>query len=190
MAKAPHTKRKFQSLSEGDIKKIDVKCRRTEHQKANQQAVKLIKKLTENQQGPDFKKYNVETLDKTRTKFYAEIQSHRCQVRSLWAYIKRLNQRCKSFFRLSKNDPKDRIYYNGDLGHNYLDSMMKKISTVAKLSVCYSNHSLTVTTVHVLDVAQFPNRHIMFVTGHKSGYLLKTYTGQTSKVTKKHVSDT
>ena len=68
--------------------------------------------------------------------------------------------------------------------------MMKKISAAAKLSVSYTNHSLRATTVHVLDVAQFPSRHIMSVTGHKSENSLKTYTGQTSEETKKRMSDT
>ncbi|CAC5390986.1 unnamed protein product [Mytilus coruscus] len=75
-------------------------------------------------------------------------------------------------------------------GHNYLGSVMKKISAAAKLSIFYTNHSLRATTVHVLDVAQFQNRHIMSLTGHISENSLKTYTGQTSEETKKRMPDT
>jgi hypothetical protein len=46
------------------------------------------------------------------------------------------------------------------------------------------NHSLRATTVHVFDAAQFPGRHIMTVTGHKSETSLKIYTGYTTEKTK------
>jgi hypothetical protein len=47
----------------------------------------------------------------------------------------KLNPRCKSFFQQSRKDTKDGIYYNNvALGHNFLGSMMKKISEAAKLS--------------------------------------------------------
>lgn len=106
-------------------------------------------------------------------------------------YIKRLNPKCKSFFQQPRKEVKDGIYYNNvPLGHNLLGSMMKKISINAKLSRQYTNHSLRATTVHLLDVAQFPSRHIMAITGHKSENSLKTYTGQTSDSTKKLMSGT
>jgi len=68
--------------------------------------------------------------------------------------------------------------------------MMKKISEAAKLSSSYTNHSLNATTVHVVDVAEFPSRHIISVTGHKSENSLETYSGQTSEETKRRMSDT
>jgi hypothetical protein len=120
--------------------------------------------------------------------YFCLSESPRCPVRSLVAYIKKLNPRCKSFFQQSRKDTKDGIYYNNvALGHNFLGSMMKKISEAAKLSSSYTNHSLRGTTVHVLDAAKFPSRHIMSVTGHKSENPLKTYSGQTSEDTKRHL---
>jgi hypothetical protein len=56
---------------------------------------------------------------------------------------------------------------------------MTEISRMAKLSREYTNHSCRATTMHVLDKAQVPSRHIMSVTGHKSESSLKTYSGKT-----------
>ena len=53
---------------------------------------------------------------------------------------------------------------------------MQSISKDCQLSTIYTNHSLRATTVHLLDVARFPDRHIMSVTGHKAESSLKTYT--------------
>jgi hypothetical protein len=63
--------------------------------------------------------------------------------------------------------------------------MMTEISRMAKLSHEYTNHSCRATTVHVLDEAQVPSRHIMSVTGHKSESSLKTYSGKTCEKNKK-----
>jgi hypothetical protein len=68
--------------------------------------------------------------------------------------------------------------------------MMGQISREFSLSKTYTNHSLRATTVHVLDAAQFPGRHIMTVTGHKSETSLKTYIGYTTEKTKQMMSDT
>ena len=68
-----------------------------------------------------------------------------------------------------------------------MKKMMKKISEAAKLSSSYTNHSLRATTVHVLDAAKFHSGHIMSVAGHKSENSLKTYSGQTSEETKRHL---
>ena len=56
---------------------------------------------------------------------------------------------------------------------------MSEISKVAGLSKLYTNHSGRATTVHVLDEADAPSRHIMSVTGHKSETSLKAYSGKT-----------
>ena len=76
------------------------------------------------------------------------------------------------------------------MGSNQLGNMMGQISREFSLSKTYTNHSLRATTVHVLDAAQFPGRHIMTVTGHKSETSLKTYTGYTTEKTKQMMSDT
>ena len=66
---------------------------------------------------------------------------------------------------------------------------MSDISERAGLSVRYTNHSLRATTLHILDRAQIPSRHIMTVTGHKSENSLKTYSGVTDEGTKRRMSN-
>jgi hypothetical protein len=56
---------------------------------------------------------------------------------------------------------------NASVGHNKLGTFMTEISRMTKLSREYTNHSCRATTVHVLDEAQVPSRHIMSVTGHR-----------------------
>jgi hypothetical protein len=65
---------------------------------------------------------------------------------------------------------------------------MTDVSRAANLSKEYINHSCRATTVHVLDEAEFPSRHIMSITGHKSETTLKTYSGKPSENTKKRMS--
>ena len=57
--------------------------------------------------------------------------------------------------------------------HNTLGYMMTTTNKDCQLSKIYTNHSLRATTVHLLDVARFPDRHIMSVTGHKAESSLK-----------------
>ena len=67
---------------------------------------------------------------------------------------------------------------------------MSVISEKAGTSVKYTSHSSRATAVHLLDAADYPGRHIMSVTGHKSENSLKTYTGFTSEKTLKKMSHT
>ena len=115
----------------------------------------------------------------------------RCPVRSYVKYIRRLNENCCKLFQQPNNNKENDQYYSAvPLGHNRLGSMMPILSIKAGLSVKYTNHSLRATTVHVLDAAQVPSRHIMTVTGHKSESSLKTYTGYTDEKAKKKMSAT
>ena len=83
------------------------------------------------------------------------------------------------------------MYYdNASVGHIKLGTFMTEISRMAKLSREYTNHSCRATTVHVLDEAQVPSRHIMSVTGHKSESSLKTYSGKTCEKNEKFMSET
>ena len=120
--------------------------------------------------------------------FFSE--SNRCPVWSFVKYIKRLNPKCSNLFQQARQCPKDGVYYNNiPLGHNKLGQFMSEISKKAGLTTIYTNHSCRATTVHVLDSAQIPSRHIMSVTGHKSESSLKTYSGKTDEKTKQIMSE-
>lgn len=123
-------------------------------------------------------------------RMYEIKESARCPVRSFVKYIRRLNPRCDRLFQQARTYPKDGIYYdNVPLGHNKLGTFMNQISIKCGLNKVYTNHSCRATTVNVLDAAQFPSRHIMSVTGHKSESSLKTYSGKTDENTKKLMSE-
>lgn len=96
-------------------------------------------------------------------------------------YKGRLNPKCNRLFqRTSKAENARYLYSNALLGHNSIGEMMPAISTNARLSQRYTNHSLRATTVHKLDSNDFSGRHITSITGHKSESSLKTYTGYTT----------
>lgn len=106
-------------------------------------------------------------------------------VKTFVKYKKTLNPTCVYLFQRPFIKPKPDIWYdNASLGSNTLGNIMSEISKVFKLSQVYTNYSLT--TVHLLDVASIPGRHIMSVTGHKSESSLKSYTGYTSTKTKRN----
>ena len=67
--------------------------------------------------------------------------------------------------------------------------MMKKVSKEADLSKTYSNHSIRATAVTILDKSDFEARHIMSVSGHRSGSSIQSYS-KTDEATKKRISET
>ena len=66
---------------------------------------------------------------------------------------------------------------------------MKNISQEAKLSKCYTNHSIRATAVSILDKSGFEARHIMAVSGHKNETSIRSYS-KTDICTKKETSET
>ena len=114
-----------------------------------------------------------------------------CPVRSFVKYLKRLNPKCARLFQKPRKTPKEGIYFhNVPLGHNRIGSLMPEISRMADLSQVYTIHSIRATTVHGLDTAHIPSRHIMTVIGNKSESSLKTYSGKTDNSTKRPMSET
>lgn len=88
--------------------------------------------------------------------------SERCPVKSFLKYIRLLNPQCYRLFQQARSIPKDGVYFdNVALGHNKLGSYMNKISNNSGLNTIYTSHSCRATTVHVLDSAHIPSRHIM-----------------------------
>jgi hypothetical protein len=77
------------------------------------------------------------------------------------------------FQRVAKN-VKEHVWFDQlPLGPNQLGNMMGQLSREFSLSKTYTNTSLRATTVHALDAAQLPGRHIMTVTGHTNETSLK-----------------
>ncbi|CAC5398751.1 unnamed protein product [Mytilus coruscus] len=123
-------------------------------------------------------------------RMYEITDGERCPVKSFVKYIRRLNPKCVKLFQQARSYPKEDVYYDDvPLGHNRLGQFMNEISKMASLSLLYTNHSCRATTVHLLDGADIPSRHIMTVTGHKSETFLKTYSGKTCEKNKRHMSE-
>ena len=71
----------------------------------------------------------------------------------------------------------------------HLARKWKNISREAKLSKCYTNHSIRVTAVTILDKSGFEARHITAVSGHKNEVSIRSYR-KTEIYTKKKMSET
>jgi hypothetical protein len=105
-------------------------------------------------------------------------------------YIRKFNPLCSKLFQQPKPTPKDGVYYNNSaVGHSKLGTYTLEISKKAGLSTIYTNHSCRATTVHLLDAAQIPSRHIMTVTGHNAENSLQTYSGKTTEGTQNLMSE-
>ena len=111
-------------------------------------------------------------------------------MRTFCRYKSKLKKNSAFLFQRPKSNTVGDCWYDYvPVGHNTLGNMMTTISKDCQLSNIYTNHSLRATTIHLLDVARFPDRHIMFVTGHKAESSLKTYTGYTDSKTKQKMSN-
>ena len=94
-----------------------------------------------------------------------------CPVVSFELYLSRLNPLKEFLFQRPKRNVStswDVWYDNMVVGERTLGEKMKNISREAKLSKCYTNHSIRTTPVTILDKSGFEARHIMAVSGHKN----------------------
>ena len=84
-----------------------------------------------------------------------------CPVKSFKVYLEKLNPNLHCLFQRPKQSPvPDGLWYDASpLGIKTIESLMKKISIEAKLSIIYSNHSIRATSISVLDSAGFEARH-------------------------------
>ena len=73
------------------------------------------------------------------------------------------------------------------LSVNKLAGMMKNISETAKLSRCYTNHSIRATAITILDQNGVEARHIMSLSGHRNASSLQSYC-KTSENRKREIS--
>jgi hypothetical protein len=110
---------------------------------------------------------------------YAQEDSEHCPIVSLKKYLSKLNPKCNSLFQRPKTLKKPALeeiwYENKSLGVHSLETMMKSISTDAKLSQTYTNHCLRATTTTILGHAGVDGRNICSVTGHKNLQSLESY---------------
>ena len=112
---------------------------------------------------------------------------------ALVLYLSKLNPSCDAFFQVPKRSwstVSDLIWYeNRCLGVNKLGEMMKEISSAAKLSKVYTNHSVRATAITLWSNAGLANRHIMAISGHRSEASLQSYNSRPSSTQLRQCSD-
>ena len=115
-----------------------------------------------------------------------------CPLVSIELYLSHLNPLNEFIFtrpRRNVSTSEDVWYDNILLGERTLGEKMKNISQEAKLSKCYTNHSIRETVVTILDKSGFEARHIMAVSEHKNEASIRSYS-KTDISTKKKMSET
>ncbi|KAI8491286.1 hypothetical protein Bbelb_309190 [Branchiostoma belcheri] len=92
-----------------------------------------------------------------------------CPVKAFELYCNKLNTRkCPFLFqrvnvKYSADSESRPWYFPQPLGHNKIGAMMKEISAAASLSKAYTNHSVRVTAIQVLDEAGFETRVLLYM---------------------------
>ena len=108
-----------------------------------------------------------------------------CPVVSFELYLRHpLNEFLFQHPRRNASTSEDVWYHNMVVGERTLGEKMKNISREAKLSKCYTNHSIRATAVTILDKSGFEARRIMAVGGHKNEASIRSYS-KTDICTKK-----
>ena len=115
-----------------------------------------------------------------------------CPVVSFELHLSHLHPSNEFLFQPPKRNAstsEDVWYDNMVVGERTLGEKMKNISREAKLSKCYTNHSIRATAVTILDKSGFEARQIMAVSGHKNEASIRSYS-KTDICTKKKMSET
>ena len=108
-----------------------------------------------------------------------EADSELCPVKSFMKYLTKLHPRCDYLWQQVKDlddfTDVDVWFKPLKIGENPLASFMSRISHSAELSKVYTNHSIRVTGTTLLGRANFSDKQIMAVTGHRSVNSLSIY---------------
>ena len=85
--------------------------------------------------------------------------------------------------------PSDSIWYcSAPMGPKPLGDMMAIMSAKYKLSQRYTNHSIRVTSLQVLEDQNIEGRHIIRISGHKSTDSVQSYARRLSASRKRNIS--
>lgn len=117
----------------------------------------------------------------------------RCPVKSYKLYLQKLSPGVDFLWQR----PRPKVHINDDVwftnqpvGENILGSLMQRISETRLLSQKYTNHSIRVTAVSLMDDNDFKSRVIMRISGHKSEESIKTYSRRINQKKKCDISRT
>ncbi|XP_072018909.1 uncharacterized protein [Amphiura filiformis] len=118
-----------------------------------------------------------------------ETQAKWCPVASFEKYISKLNRRCNSLFQTpiersefnwykASNNHDKPWYNNSPVAEKTLGSFMTKLSLAADLSRRYTNHSVKVTSITVLNEIVFAARDNFSASGHQTVSSINTHIGR------------
>jgi hypothetical protein len=107
-------------------------------------------------------------------RMYSKPGSALCPVLSYKLYLSKLHPDLDALWQrpLDSFESESPVwYYRQKIGVNTLAKFMSNLSTLASLSVSYSNHSIRATSITVMDDAGIEARHIMRISGHRYEFL-------------------
>ncbi len=111
--------------------------------------------------------------------FSIEHWSSRCPVAAFELYLEKLNPNCEKLWQKSRKNVVNFIdpewYYRIPMGHDPLETFMKKLSIKLELSDHYTNHCICATCTQTLDDAGYEAHHIIALSSHKSESTVKKY---------------
>ena len=145
---------------------------------------------------PQGQKYVVKSGDTTELNdgcgggFMVATGNPLCPVFSFEKYLTHLNPLNEFLFQRSRENCPDGIvwYDNVVVGENTLGRKMRLISVQAKLSVEYTNHSIRVTAISILNRNAYLAKHVD-ICGHKSENSKVQFCNRTSKNSKAKMAD-
>ena len=118
-----------------------------------------------------------------------------CPVASFQKYMSHLHPMEKSLWQrpLDKLNPLQKIgqqiwYYRAPLGEKKLGNMMAAMSIKYQLSQRYTNHSVRVTSLQLMEDNNIEGRHIVRISGHKSIESINSYARRLSAARKRKIS--
>ena len=107
-----------------------------------------------------------------------ETGGDKCPFKAFKLYLEKLNPHNNALWQRPRVSMSiyDKIWYcNMAHGEKYLGNMLSMLSNTYKLSRCYTNHSLRVTSLQALDDQNIEGRHIIRVSGHKNVESVQNY---------------
>ena len=120
-----------------------------------------------------------------------ETGSVKCPVKCFLKYLSLLNPHLDDLWQRPRPSVNicDRIWYcNAPVGAKTLGNMLPTLSTKYQLSRRYTNHSLRVTSMQVMEDGNVKDRHIQRVSGHKSRDSISNYARRLSTAKKRKIS--
>ena len=124
-----------------------------------------------------------------------ETKDRNCPVSSYLKYISHLHPMEASLWQrpLEKLSPLQKLgqeiwFYRSPVGEKLLGNMMPRLSEKYGLSQRYTNHSVRVTSMQLLEDSDIEGRHIQRISGHKSLESINSYAKRLSAARKRNIS--